>query len=76
MGWDDWAHLRAAAEAGDSGAQCSLGCKLACLPIPDLAASRHWYLQAALAGECVAAYEMGCFCFEDGNLPEAILWLE
>ncbi|MBT9587555.1 hypothetical protein IV102_29710 [bacterium] len=46
------------------------------MPIPNLAASRHWYLQAALAGERVAACEMGCFCFEDGNLPEAILWLE
>lgn len=76
LGWEDWSELRAAAEAGDPEAQLNLACKLAWLPVPDKAASRHWYLQAALAGVATAAYEMGCFCYEEGNLPEAILWLE
>lgn len=76
LGWEDWTRLRAAAEAGDPGAQAQLACNLAWLPVPDMVQSRHWYLQAALAGIKSAAYEMGCFCYEDRNLPEAILWLE
>ncbi|CAN0338015.1 unnamed protein product, partial [Phaeothamnion confervicola] len=80
LGHRDEAWMLKAAALGWADAQVGLGVYYATLPEPNLAQSRHWYLQAALQGQAEAMYEIGFELLLGEGGPadpvQALEWLE